>query len=150
MSPHFATMLDLSAAECVALLSDGGVGVVAFVDDDGPDQLPVTFGVRGDALLFCTEKDGRLAQHAHDRELAFEIHDLEPALRSGWSVVVRGLGQVSDRATEEDRLGQDIAPWAPGHHDAVISLSLERISGRRILPGAGSVTELLLTPIRPT
>jgi nitroimidazol reductase NimA-like FMN-containing flavoprotein (pyridoxamine 5'-phosphate oxidase superfamily) len=148
---HPATIAELGTAECIQLLNDqlsggSGVGVVAFVGDDGPEVIPVSFGLVADTLLICTETHGRLARYADGQPIAFELHDLEPALRAGWSVVVRGVARVHDRATETVKLGADVAPWAPGEHDAVVYLPVTRISGRQISPGSGAASEVRLSP----
>jgi hypothetical protein len=143
MTPQLAALIALTRGECLELLSEGGVGVVAFDRGYGPELLPVTYAADAAELLFRTGTTSRIAHEADGRLIAFETHGLEPALRDGWSVVIRGIAHVSaaaGRAADE----LSVQPWAPGEHGVSVTMSISQaqITGRRVVPGAGSITVL--------
>lgn len=139
MSSRRADLVELTRAECVGLLREGGVGVVAFDRGYGPELLPVTYAADADSLLFRTGTGSRLALEAHDHLVAFETHGLEPARHDGWSVVVRGTADVHDGASTPSAL--TVEPWARGEHGVsiTIALTLSQITGRRLNPAPAGV-----------
>jgi hypothetical protein len=68
--------------------------------------------------------------------VAFEVDDIDPVQHTGWSVVVTGVARPvvdpEQLAALED-LG--IARWAPARNGHTVEVSIELISGRRLLPG---------------
>jgi hypothetical protein len=69
--------------------------------------------------------------------VAFQADELDPVLRSGWSVTV--VGRCEEMTDAEviarlDKLGLD--SWAPGARDHVIRIEPAIVTGRR-LRGAG-------------
>jgi hypothetical protein len=69
--------------------------------------------------------------------VAFEVDEIDPITRSGWSVVVRGIARPLTGAGEiEAARHQPLERWAPGADNRVIAVSVELVSGRRIIPGS--------------
>lgn len=124
----------LDAAECVRLISPGGVGRIAYVGADGPEIIPVNFVLIGGEILFRTRPGGILAQLAGER-VAFEVDRVDEPTSGGWSVLLRGVvTRVVDRALVS-RLRSTVHPWAGGYRDTCMRLDADRISGRRVGPG---------------
>jgi nitroimidazol reductase NimA-like FMN-containing flavoprotein (pyridoxamine 5'-phosphate oxidase superfamily) len=132
-------IVNLTRTQCLELLHPGGVGVVAFDRGYGPELLPVTYGANDETLMFRTGTTSRLAREADGHLVAFETHGLEPAMRDGWSVVVRGTALVTTGDSENAAAGLAVEPWAPGEHGVAIriSLSLSQVTGRQLRPATG-------------
>lgn len=126
----------LSHTECVLLLTRAQVGRVVFTVAALPAVVPVTFAVLDDAVVMCTAPDTRLAVAADGGVLAFEIDELDPPSRTGWSVVVTGVAELVTDPLTRSRIHGVVVPWAPGHHDVFIRLPLTLITGRRIVAAA--------------
>jgi uncharacterized protein len=120
--------------ECEALLAAQRTGRVVWNPPDGPQVLPVTYGVYAGDIVFRTSPHGVLAQLDKPTIVAFEIDDLDQAHRAGWSVVVRGRARGIVAPHELVRLWTqpDIVPWAPGTRNLWIGISIRTISGRRV------------------
>jgi nitroimidazol reductase NimA-like FMN-containing flavoprotein (pyridoxamine 5'-phosphate oxidase superfamily) len=124
----------LSHRDCVALLSGGAqVGRAVFTERAMPAVVPINFIVSDDAIVMCTAADTRLALAATRGVLAFQVDDIDPGTRSGWSVVVVGVAEVVDGAEDQARLRCVLEPWAPGNNDVYIRLPLKVVTGRQIL-----------------
>jgi uncharacterized protein len=122
----------LSRRECVALLEDAQVGRVVFTERALPAVVPVTFTIHDDAVVMCTAADTRLAAAATRGVLAFQVDDIDPDTRSGWSVVVVGVADLVDDPVEQARIRLVLEPWAPGRNEVFIRLPLKVVTGRRI------------------
>lgn len=133
MSHDVRSLELLSHHECVQLLTGAQVGRVVFTMAALPAVVPVTFAVHEDAVVMCTAAETRLAAAADGGVLAFEIDELDPRTRTGWSVVVTGVAKLVADPLMSSRLHGIVAPWAPGHHDVFIRLPLTVVSGRRIV-----------------
>lgn len=123
----------LSAEECRALLERPQVGRVVFTDCALPAVQPVTYIVDDDAILFWTNDDGELARAALDGVLAFEVDEVDPSTRTGWSVVVTGLPVHVTAEVDRSRVEMLLEPSAPGRRDVLIRIPLTVVAGRRIL-----------------
>lgn len=124
----------LDSAECIRLISPGGVGRVLLVGADGPEALPVNFVVIGGAVLFRTTPGGVLARLT-GRRVGFEVDRIDAPMVSGWSVLLRGVvSRVTDRALAA-RVREAVRPWAGGSRDTCLRIEADRIEGRRVGPG---------------
>lgn len=67
--------------------------------------------------------------------VAFQADDLDPGLRSGWTVTAVGHAA---RITDVDQLvevsGMWLLPWAEGRREHFIRITPEKVSGRRLHP----------------
>jgi nitroimidazol reductase NimA-like FMN-containing flavoprotein (pyridoxamine 5'-phosphate oxidase superfamily) len=127
------SLIALSRRECVDLLSTAQVGRAVFSERALPAVVAVTFGVHEGAVVMNTSRDSRLAAAARHGVLAFEVDDIDPVSRTGWSVVVIGEPELVTHAEECARIHLVVEPWAPGHHDVCIRLPLSVVTGRRIV-----------------
>lgn len=78
----------LDPAECMRLITPGGVGRVGYTGAQGPEIVPVNFAVINEAVVFRTLSGGVLERLAGDR-VAFEVDRIDEATRSGWNVLVQ-------------------------------------------------------------
>jgi nitroimidazol reductase NimA-like FMN-containing flavoprotein (pyridoxamine 5'-phosphate oxidase superfamily) len=128
----------LSSVECLTLLSAQQVGRLGVLVRGYPLVIPVNYGLDGTVVVVRMHPGSTLsaADHAH---VCFEVDQLDPSERTGWSVLVRGLAEdVSDLehdlVLERSQL-RAVQPWAPGEHARLLRIITHDISGRRIQPG---------------
>lgn len=140
MSPRRRPLLDhqrmevLDREEARDLLALASVGRVAFVEDGEVTVVPVNHVVDAWAIAFRTTYGSKLTAAVRGQRVAFEADRLDPAERTGWSVLVRGEAERVTDPTVVGRL-EDLAldVWA----DAVdrpqwVRIPIDEISGRRI------------------
>jgi nitroimidazol reductase NimA-like FMN-containing flavoprotein (pyridoxamine 5'-phosphate oxidase superfamily) len=129
----------LDEAECLRLISPGGVGRIAFVGSYDLTVLPVNYRLVNGAILFrtaaggLTEEDLRPGIAGGEYRVAFEVDHLDDATREGWSVLVRGPAHHLDADDEQEAAGRaGVEPWAPGERNHYIRITPARITGRWI------------------
>lgn len=136
----------LDRSECLELLAAASIGRVVFTDRGLPVVLPVTFVLDDDAVVFRTVAGSRLATKTNGAVVAFEVDDVEPALRVGWSVSVHGQATTGPVPAA---LGSRLVPWAAGSRDELVRIPLTVVTGRRIPPRPGGSTWVNLAPTPP-
>lgn len=122
----------LQRGECLALLAAHDVGRLGFVADGYVTILPVNYAFSGSEFVIRTGAGLKL-EHAPLTAVALEIDEIDPARKTGWSVLVRGAAREVTSGPEYERLvGVPLASWAPGPKDHVLAILPKRIEGRRI------------------
>jgi nitroimidazol reductase NimA-like FMN-containing flavoprotein (pyridoxamine 5'-phosphate oxidase superfamily) len=129
----------LDEAECLRLISPGGVGRIAFTGRYGLSIFPVNYRVHDGSILFRTAGDSPFGEDLRtgienaDYKVAFEIDYVDPAAREGWSVLIQGPAHHMDTAAERE-LAKEIGvePWAGGKRDDAVRITPIRITGRRV------------------
>jgi nitroimidazol reductase NimA-like FMN-containing flavoprotein (pyridoxamine 5'-phosphate oxidase superfamily) len=125
----------LTYDECLARLATEEVGRLAVVVDHYPQIFPVNYRLDDTIVVFRTAIDSPLLE-SHLHNVGFEVDHLDPVTRTGWSVLVQGMGEdistrrpdlVSDRAQS---LG--VEPWVEGPKPRLIRIIPAKITGRRI------------------
>ena len=125
----------LDRASCLALLGSQPFGRVVFTQRALPAVLPVGFLLHDSGVLLRIGPGSELAAVADGAVVAFQVDRLDPEAHDGWSVTVVGRAeQVSDPALRV-RVQAELAPWADGARDSVVRISLEQVTGRRLIPG---------------
>jgi nitroimidazol reductase NimA-like FMN-containing flavoprotein (pyridoxamine 5'-phosphate oxidase superfamily) len=128
----------LSKRDAVDLLSTVSVGRVVFTVGALPAIVPVSFAVHGDAIVMRTSPESRLARAAPGGVLAFEVDDVDPARRTGWSVVVTGVASTISDPAERAAIDGIVETFAPGQADVCIRLPLTVVTGRRVAASPGA------------
>lgn len=118
----------LSDEECWDLLRPQRVGRIAWSGIQGVSVVPVNFVVAEGAILLRTTAYSLLARDATDREVAFEVDQVDPERHDGWSVLARG------RCLREQQQVARPEPWVTGPRHLGLRIDVRSISGRRILP----------------
>jgi nitroimidazol reductase NimA-like FMN-containing flavoprotein (pyridoxamine 5'-phosphate oxidase superfamily) len=96
-----------------------------------PAAHPVSYLLDGDEVVFCTTNGGKLAAATLQRVVAFQVDEIDPAGRTGWSVL--GVGQAYEiidprRLTElADRMPE---PWSTIRGGHTVAIPLQRLTGR--------------------
>ncbi|SEN78180.1 helix-turn-helix domain-containing protein [Actinacidiphila rubida] len=128
-----AVLAPLGPEECMALLSDHGVGRVSVTTGDGPAIVPVNYTVADGCVAFRTAPSAAPALAAN-HEVAFEVDRFDEALSEGWSVLVLGpAAMVTDAADARDLQERaHSGPWAGGDRPVWIRIAPRRVTGRRV------------------
>jgi nitroimidazol reductase NimA-like FMN-containing flavoprotein (pyridoxamine 5'-phosphate oxidase superfamily) len=128
---------ELSKSECFELLAQERLGRVAVIDDRGPVVFPVNFVLDRHMVVFRTDAGTKLDAACRGSRVAFEIDGIDPAARTGWSVLVRGEAIEVTNPAELARLRRlPLAPWAPGAKAHYVRILPAVLTGRRISPTA--------------
>ena len=129
----------LSEAECLQLISPGGIGRLAYTSRYGPTVLPVNYKLHEGTIVFRTvhdsptDQDLRTGIQGAEFKVAFEIDDIKPAAREGWSVLIQGsVHHVESAAERASVLEAGVEPWAGGTRELFLRIIPTRVTGRRI------------------
>jgi nitroimidazol reductase NimA-like FMN-containing flavoprotein (pyridoxamine 5'-phosphate oxidase superfamily) len=127
----------LSETECEALLKAGSIGRLAAIVDGRPVIFPINYVFDGVSIIFRTAAGTKL-EGAGFGPVAFEVDGVDEANRSGWSVVVEGIGtEVTDAVDQHSESARrlDVQPWVPGEHAHWVSIAADSVTGRRVSRG---------------
>lgn len=133
-----AEMRELEREECLELLRRSSFGRLA-VDAGGPAPAirPVNyvFDEESQSVLFRTDYGSKLHALLLKEEAAFEIDEVDPVRRTGWSVVVVGTAEQVSNPFELRRLEHaGLEPWAPGPKPHWMRIRARTVTGRRLSP----------------
>ena len=130
---------ELDEDQCLKLISEGGIGRIAYVGRFDLTVLPVNYRLADGAILFRTAQDSPTGEDlrtgiAHaDYKVAFEIDRFDEAVREGWSVLIQGPAHhIDSEAEQAAALAAGVDPWPSGEKDHFIRIAPARITGRRI------------------
>jgi nitroimidazol reductase NimA-like FMN-containing flavoprotein (pyridoxamine 5'-phosphate oxidase superfamily) len=129
---------ELDENECLELIAPGGIGRIAYTGRFGPAVLPVNYELRDGAIVFRTAEHGPLDEDLRtgiagaDYKVAFEIDEIDPAARQGWSVLVQGPAHHMTGAEQDEVRRAGVEPWAPGDRELFVRIVPSRITGRRV------------------
>jgi len=127
----------LDREECLRLLAQATLGRVGLTSGALPMVLPVNFLLDGERVLVRAGRGSKLEAALRNAVVAFEVDDCDSMHHSGWSVAVTGLAsEVSEPADLKAVRQMPIARWSPKGETAILAISTEIISGRRITVGA--------------
>ena len=130
-----ALIEELSAAECLVLLSEHHFGRLAFIDTKGmlPLIIPVNYLFDEGTAVFRTDPGSKLTAAILGAPVAFEVDGLDRRSRTGWSVVVHGRAQrVSDPAEQARLRLTPLVSWAPGAKPHYVRVHTRQVTGRRV------------------
>lgn len=138
-TPSNAVLTELDEAECLRLISPGGIGRIAFVGRYDLTVLPVNYRLVNGAVLFrmsrdsVTGEDLRTGMVGADYKVAFEIDEFDQEARTGWSVLVQGPAHHLESEAERTAASTaGVEPWPGGEKDHFIRITPTRITGRRV------------------
>src|SRR6187401_1644040 len=87
------SLQSLTIDECVELLAARSVGRLAVNNQgDGPLVTPVNYVWSGSAVVFRTDPGTKLDALSHG-PVSFQVDEIDPIHRIGWSVLVRGRAE---------------------------------------------------------
>ncbi|HEY6274721.1 MAG TPA: pyridoxamine 5'-phosphate oxidase family protein [Streptosporangiaceae bacterium] len=134
-----AVLEPLEEAECLRLISPGGIGRIAYSGRYGLTVLPVNYKLHDGAIVFRTAQDSPTGEDlrtgiAHaEYKVAFEIDHIDPASQEGWSVLILGPAHHMDSDAERQMVtASGVEPWPSGPREHAIRIIPDRITGRRL------------------
>ena len=85
-------------------------------------------------IVFRTAAGTKLQSVDWGTRASFEIDELDPVAREGWSVVAVGRAEEICSAREVTAVAEatGLETWAEGEQDHWIAVTPERLSGRRL------------------
>jgi nitroimidazol reductase NimA-like FMN-containing flavoprotein (pyridoxamine 5'-phosphate oxidase superfamily) len=109
--------------------------------------VPVNYALHEGTIVFRTGQHGPMGEdlrtgieHAESK-VAFEIDELSPAAREGWSILIQGAAHPVDSEAERASVVESgVESWAGGEKELFVRVIPTRITGRRIRragPSAG-------------
>ncbi|MBX7431881.1 pyridoxamine 5'-phosphate oxidase family protein [Mycobacterium sp. Y57] len=126
---------DLSPDECLRLLTAAKVGRLVYQDDLGPLAVPVNYAIADKDIVLRVEGGAKRAAMQQPM-LAFEVDHVDEEQKSGWSVLVRGVGAEVDPERVPALLramdGHFPTPWAVGIHNVWLKIVPHTVTGRRL------------------
>jgi nitroimidazol reductase NimA-like FMN-containing flavoprotein (pyridoxamine 5'-phosphate oxidase superfamily) len=131
---------ELDEEQCLKLISEGGIGRIAYVGRFGPAVLPVNYELLDRAVVFRTaansplDEDLRTGIADADYKVAFEIDSIDMATQQGWSVLIQGPAHHVTGTAEDAVRRTGVEPWAPGPRELFVRIVPSRITGRRVGP----------------
>ena len=116
----------LSDEECWDHLRSRPVGRIAWSGTHGVSVIPVNFAVVDGDVVLRTSPYSLMARDCADRDVAFEVDDVDDLEHEGWSVLVQG------RCTR-DRIASDApTPWVTGPRTLGLRITPHTVTGRRV------------------
>jgi len=132
---HSKALQVLSSDECYRLLSTTDVGRIGVMVDGYPVIIPVNYALDRGVIVVRTHP-GSTRTAANHANVTFEVDALRPMERTGWSVLVRGQGEIVTEGHHPDLVARTEAsgasPWAPGDYTSWLRIIPHGISGRLI------------------
>jgi nitroimidazol reductase NimA-like FMN-containing flavoprotein (pyridoxamine 5'-phosphate oxidase superfamily) len=127
-------MSELTTEESLAYLRANEVGRLAIVSDGQPMIFPVNYLLDGSYVVFRTDPGMKLDNAKLDR-VAFEIDEIDPVSKEGWSVHISGIARevtnAIDGASERER-SLPLVPWVTGDKGHWVRIIQPHITGRRV------------------
>ncbi|MBO0770153.1 MAG: pyridoxamine 5'-phosphate oxidase family protein [Actinobacteria bacterium] len=130
-------MRELSRAEAMRRLGSVPVGRVVFTRHALPAVRPVNHLVDGGQVIISSHEGSAIVTAARagmGTVVAYEADEIDPACRTGWSVVVTGLARLVGERERVARYQDLLQPWAAGHMDSVISIDAQVVTGFELIP----------------
>jgi nitroimidazol reductase NimA-like FMN-containing flavoprotein (pyridoxamine 5'-phosphate oxidase superfamily) len=134
-----AAVEQLDEQECWRLVAGQEVGRIAFNGRFGPTVFPVNYQLFEGSIVFRTGEGSALAEDLRtgiadaEYKIAFEIDELNPVTREGWSVLIQGSAHhVTSEAERAAVAGAGVTPWPGGSKEQFMRIRPTRVTGRRI------------------
>lgn len=123
----------LDRHESLRLLATEQVGRLVVVGDNRRLEIfPVNYVLVADRVLFRTD-DGAKLTATTATTVVFEVDQLDPIARSGWSVVVRGTASRLDPLGPDAMAAQTrLSSWVVSMKPHLVGITPVEITGRRI------------------
>lgn len=134
MPPDPRTGLEtIPEEECWELLASNAIGRIAVSVGQHPDIFPVNYGMDGRDVVILTLPGIKLAAAVLGQSVTFEIDHFDTKSRTGWSVVVHGVGREIEGPEAELRAADlGIRPWTDTKRYRYLRIVADRVAGRRV------------------
>lgn len=129
----------LDRERCLELLASVRVGRLVFTEDALPAVQPVNYRLWRDDVVIRIAGGAKLSAAERNIVVALEADELDPDLRTGWSVTVVGHAQrITDVSELVELSGTFLQPWVDGRRDHFVRIRTEKVTGRRLRIAVGS------------
>lgn len=124
----------LAEPECWDLLGRSRVGRIGVLVDSAPEIYPMNFAVMEQtSLVFRTDAGSKLRGLERSPSVCFEVDDVHPDLRTGWSVLVKGRAVELLDPDDVDRARRlPLELWTIGDKSRWFRVDPSEVTGRRI------------------
>jgi nitroimidazol reductase NimA-like FMN-containing flavoprotein (pyridoxamine 5'-phosphate oxidase superfamily) len=129
----------LDEAECLRLISAGGVGRIGYTGRFGPTVVPVNYALYQGTIVFRTGQHSPMGEDLRtgieyaESKVAFEIDEIRPVTREGWSILIQGSAHLADSEPERASvIRSGVEAWPGGEKELFVRVIPTRITGRRI------------------
>jgi hypothetical protein len=113
------------------------VGRVVFTHRALPAIRPLNHLVdRGDVIIRSNLGSGIGTAGGDGMVVAYEADTIDPASRTGWSVVVTGVARLVTEPTDIGRYERLLHTWVDGPRDCVIRIPPDLVTGYELRPAA--------------
>ena len=127
-SDKHSGMIELDESTCMQLLQSRHVGRIALNVKPSPLVLPVNYVLSDKGIYFYTRRGAKQKAARGHHRATFQVDEYDPRLRSGWSVMARGVLEIQDPGNKPIRLPK---PLPDAEHPYLVRLSIEEITGRK-------------------
>lgn len=124
----------LSWEECLDRLRVGSIGRIAVTHRALPAIVPVNYVLSRSRVIFRTEPGGMLARACSGSVVAFEVDELDPSGRGGWSVLVVGQAELLEGSAAVRAAETGLVSAVGGGRDQFVAIAIGQLSGRLIAP----------------
>jgi hypothetical protein len=127
---------ELSRTEALCLLASVPVGRLVFTHQALPAIKPVNHLVEDGMVVIGLTAGSAIAASsgAGGTVVAYEADSLDPAERSGWTVIVVGVARLETDSDAVLRFRARLRPWLAGSMTDVLTISSEIVTGYRLVP----------------
>jgi nitroimidazol reductase NimA-like FMN-containing flavoprotein (pyridoxamine 5'-phosphate oxidase superfamily) len=130
-------LADLSREECLRLLGTGQIGRLVVLTGLGntPVIRPVNyvFDEASQSVVFRCTEGTKLVTLLRASRAWFEVDDIDPARRTGWSVLIAGVTEPVTESHEIRRLERlGLESWIAGPESRWVRIRARVVSGRRV------------------
>ena len=132
--------IELTEGECWQLLASVSIGRVVFTQRAMPAIRPVNHLVDGRTIIIRTHLGAAIAARASDGRnepqgsvVCYEADDLDPARRTGWSVIATGMARLITDPDAARRYAAAVEPWIAGDLNQVVAIEPQFVSGIRLV-----------------
>lgn len=120
--------------DCLDRLQSSTIGRIAVTNRALPAIVPVNYALSGSRVVFRTEPGGMLARACADTVVAFEVDELDPDGRSGWSVLAVGMAELLEGSAALRAAETGLVAAVGGGRDQFVAITIGQLSGRLIEP----------------
>ncbi|MGW4365035.1 pyridoxamine 5'-phosphate oxidase family protein [Nocardia takedensis] len=138
------TVRTLDRAESLRLLASVPVGRVVFTRNALPAIRPVNHLVEDGMVILRTRLAAQLTQAVRADSamvVAYEADEIDPAWRTGWSVVVTGMARPVRDPARVARYEVLLRSWVDRVMDTVVEIEPTIVTGVRLVDPAESAPE---------
>jgi nitroimidazol reductase NimA-like FMN-containing flavoprotein (pyridoxamine 5'-phosphate oxidase superfamily) len=127
----------LTRDECIRRMANVAIGRIVYTRQAMPAVELVNFAIADGDIVIRTSRSGKLAAAIAGAVVAFEVDQLDPAGKAGWSITAIGESRAVTDPADLERLGRiGLATWAPGDREHYIRIFPRIVNGGMIRIGA--------------